>query len=509
MQPNSAFSQQQVEPSVATRPSWQKISRQIQALALAIAIFITPGWGNKTSAARASDGEIWAQNPSTATDRTDRPANDSSEPPQELPLVLIIETVVAALLLIGLIAAYLANRARTRQQIAATLAAEELERQKLHSADVAVARLTKQGQFIEPTSAYLPAAIEVEASITSQVLKEIALRLRQCLYLEDLLNTAVKEVRRTIATDRVLIYSLNPTNWEGTVVAESVSPEWAQTIGLKIDDPCFRHQHAEMYKQGRIRSINNIYEEPGLTDCHIKLLEQFAVKANLIAPILRNEQLLGLMMAHQCSGARVWESDEIDLFARLALQIGLSIDQVNFLESQEKEVERAQLLRDITLKLRQTLSLEELLKIAVKEVRRAIKTDRVVIYSLDPDYLESTVVAESVAASWPQIVKLKIDDPCLKDQQMERYKYGYVRAIDNIYEEPTFTECYIKMLEQFDVKAQLVAPILKTDRLFGLLIAHQCDRSHHWEKPDIDLFSQLATQVGFAVGQVSLLEQMD
>jgi GAF domain-containing protein len=490
--------------SVVTRHSWQKLSLKAQAVALAIAIFIIPGWGNQKSAADLSDRAIWAQNRQTEPQPISPTPNVIYEPPQQLPLILIIETVVAALLLVGLIAAYLSNRARMRQ---ASITATSADRQQLRSADVAVARLNKQREFGESPSAYLAPASEAEADSTAQLLREIALRLRQCLYLEDLLSTAVKEVRRTIDADRVLIYSLNPTNWEGTVVAESVAPEWPQTMRLKIDDPCFRQHHAEMYKQGRIRSINNIYEEPDLTDCHIKLLEQFAVKANLVAPILRNKQLLGLTIAHQCSGPRNWQPDEIDLFARLALQIGLSIEQVNFLESQEKEVERAQLLRDITLKLRQTLSLEELLKIAVKEVRRAIETDRVIIYSLDPNHFEFTVLAESVASSWPQIVKLKIDDPCFKDQMLEIYKHGYVRAIDNIDEEPTFTASEIELLERFEVKSQLVAPILKTDQLFGLLIAHQCAQVHHWEKSDIDLFSQLAAQVGFAVGQLSLLEE--
>ena len=101
---------------------------------------------------------------------------------------------------------------------------------------------------------------------------------------------------------------------------------------VKIDDPCFRDRHVEMYKKGRVRAIDNIHQEPGLTDCHIRTLEQFAVKANLVAPIVKNNQLLGLLIAHQCSEPRNWEQHEIDLFAQLATQVGLAVDQVNLIE---------------------------------------------------------------------------------------------------------------------------------------------------------------------------------
>ncbi|PSP08416.1 MAG: hypothetical protein BRC56_02200, partial [Cyanobacteria bacterium SW_9_47_5] len=132
--------------------------------------------------------------------------------------------------------------------------------------------------------------------------------------------------------DRVIIYGLDSASWEGTVVAESVAPNYPKTLNIKIDDPCFRDRHVEMYENGRIRAIDNIYQEPDLTDCHIRTLEQFAVKANLVAPIVKNNQLLGLLIAHQCSEPRNWEQHEIDLFAQLATQVGLAVDQVNLIE---------------------------------------------------------------------------------------------------------------------------------------------------------------------------------
>ncbi|WP_181256579.1 GAF domain-containing protein [Merismopedia glauca] len=499
------FARRRDRQQIVATTNWQHRHYQVQALAIAVAIsvVICPSWTN-VGVSQSNVNQHLVMPKITEEAQANEAQTIVDNNAGKLPIVLIVEILIAGLLSVGFFSIYLTNKAKRRLLVPATVIGESTPKKPVKSAEIAVARLTRQ--FVEKPEPNLE--IESVTIAKGEILKAIALRLRQCLYLEDLLRTSVIEVRRVIKSDRVLIYSLNPANWEGTVVAESVDSEYPQTVNLKIDDPCFRTYHVEMYKQGRIRTINDIHQDKALNDCHIRMLEQFGVKANLIAPILRNDQLLGLLIAHQCTAPRVWQPEEIDLFAGLAIQIGLTIDQVNFIESQEQAVERAKLLREITLKLRDTLIIEELLTIAVKEIRRVIKSDRVIIYSLDPDYHAKTVVGESVGSGWSPTLKLTIDDPCLDQVRTNSYKYGYVRVVNNIYQEPTLNQCHIKLLEQFGVKAKLVAPILNNNHLFGLLIAHQCYQPRHWEKSEIDLFAQLASQVGFAVSQLSLFETM-
>lgn len=61
----------------------------------------------------------------------------------------------------------------------------------------------------------------------AQVLTELTRRIRESVYKEDVLKTTVKEVRRALQTERVVIVGLNPINWDGLVVAECAirSPE--------------------------------------------------------------------------------------------------------------------------------------------------------------------------------------------------------------------------------------------------------------------------------------------
>ncbi len=168
------------------------------------------------------------------------------------------------------------------------------------------------------------------ATEAAQTFTDITLRIRRSLNIDDILKTAVREVRKVMRTERVVIYTFNP-DLSGTVVAESVVPGWTQALRETIDDPCFQEQHIKNYKNGRVRGINDIYQA-GLTECHIQTLERFEVKANLVAPILKDHQLLGLLIAHHCSAPRNWQQSEINLFTILAAKFGFALDQAYLLE---------------------------------------------------------------------------------------------------------------------------------------------------------------------------------
>jgi len=259
---------------------------------------------------------------------------------------LAIGTVLEALL-VGAIAAYLVNRG-LRPVLHATNAVQKLGQGQLNTrlAVEGQDELAVLGSNINLMANQLQTLIhkqDAEAALTQQF-TDISLRIRQSLNLQDILKTAVKEVRKVLKVDRVVIYRFNP-DWNGTIVAESIVPGWTPAINQEIPDTCFQSEGTslEQYKNGQVTTIDNIYQA-GLSDCYIRLLERFEVKANLVAPILVENRLLGLMIAHQCSAGRNWQQSEIDLFTQFAIQVGFAIDQANLLEQVEKARQVAEIV---------------------------------------------------------------------------------------------------------------------------------------------------------------------
>ncbi|NMG21145.1 MHYT domain-containing protein [Brasilonema bromeliae] len=184
------------------------------------------------------------------------------------------------------------------------------------------------------------------------------------------------------------------------------------------------------------------------------------------------------------------------------------VSQTLLLEQQEAQ--RSQLFMDITLRIWRSLKLEDVLNTAVCEISKALNTDRVIIYRFNADW-GGTIIAESVAKGWIKTLGRTVFAPFGKDDiemYKQKYKDGQVRAINNI-SEGNFTDSYREILERFQIKAILVAPLLSGHRLLGLLCAHQCSESRNWQQLEIDLFGQLAIQVSLALEQANLLHELN
>jgi PAS domain S-box-containing protein len=170
----------------------------------------------------------------------------------------------------------------------------------------------------------------------------------------------------------------------------------------------------------------------------------------------------------------------------------------------QQQTERERLIGAIAQRMRQSLNLEEILNTTVAEVRELLQTDRVVIYQFQPDR-SGLVVVESVAAEWVSILGAVIPPP--KDELVQMYQAGQGSSIADVYTAPLEPHC-IETLEQFQIRADLVIPILQGETLWGLLVVHHCASAHEWQSLEIDLLKQLAAQLAIAIQQSQLYQQV-
>ncbi|MGF1540713.1 MAG: PAS domain-containing protein [Pleurocapsa sp.] len=190
-----------------------------------------------------------------------------------------------------------------------------------------------------------------ERSQQEQLVAAIALRIRQSLNLEGVLQRTVEEVRQLIQADRVLIYRFD-ANRSGIVTTESVSkPQWS-ILHQVIRDACFERAWIDGYQHGHISANADIYQSQ-LSPCHLEFLEQFQVKANIAVPILLTpaefaanngdaNHLWGLLIVHQCQSSRNWQQSELNLLQMLATQVAIAIQQSELYQQTQNELNRRQ-----------------------------------------------------------------------------------------------------------------------------------------------------------------------
>jgi PAS domain S-box-containing protein len=95
----------------------------------------------------------------------------------------------------------------------------------------------------------------------------------------------------------------------------------------------------------------------------------------------------------------------------------------------------------------------------------------------------------------------------LGESYIEFFKQGLFTSKSDIYTAGIDT-CHRESLANFQVRANLVIPILEGEELWGLLIAHQCGSPREWQPSEIELMRQLATKAGIAIQQADLFEQV-
>ncbi|MHC5769679.1 MAG: PAS domain-containing protein [Nostoc sp.] len=208
----------------------------------------------------------------------------------------------------------------------------------------------------------------------------------------------------------------------------------------------------------------------------------------------------------------------------LQIAVNGAIETVQLRTQLQQRIERERVVSHITQKIHQSLNLDEILQTTVTEVREFLHTDRVLVFQLKPDG-DGTVIAESVGGHWESLLSSTMYDPCLAENYLawnpsetvsydtafvenyiQRYRQGYVTAIFDI-QDSSIDPCHVELLAQFQVKANLVVPIISDNHFWGLLIAHNCATPRRWQPLEIDLLKELAIQVGIAIRQAELYQQ--
>ena len=198
------------------------------------------------------------------------------------------------------------------------------------------------------------------AAERDRLIGEIALRIRRSLQLEDILNTTVAEIRQFLKADRVCI-GHGTHDDVGIIVAESVVSPWKPSKGRIVDDPEHLQELEDAFAQGHAWNISDTRKITGYPKIAADF-ERYQVRAALGMPIYLDDELFGLLVVHQCSAPRQWQTSEVELLKQLAIQVSIAIQQARLYEQvRDLNTELEQKVRDRTAQLQQKMEeLQEL-----------------------------------------------------------------------------------------------------------------------------------------------------
>ncbi len=337
-----------------------------------------------------------------------------------------------------------------------------------------------------------------------KILNRISQQIRQSLRLENVLSTAVSEIRQWLKADRVVIYQFNEDG-SGDVTVESVVDPVFSILGCTIHDPCFGKGEIEPFRRGQISSHEDIYAED-LKECHVELLRQFQVRANLVVPILCDDQVWGLLISHQCTGPRLWHAWETKLLRQITAQLSIAIQQSQLYELTLQQARREQLLNLLVDSIRQSLDLDLILTRTTENILSTFHSSRSIIALCSP---QDQVFQHTMTAEVEEVPRTQGQEIPIEDNPHAQAVLAQMDpvVVNDVREEPLLAEV-LPLAESLQIKSMLAVSIRLEDEVKGLLCIQQCDRYRHWTRDEQVLLKQVADQLAVAIQHAELYRQV-
>lgn len=372
------------------------------------------------------------------------------------------------------------------------------------------AQLEQSNAMLKQSTVELQQAIDQQTAIAAIVSK-----VRASLELDTIFEAATTDLRQRLEVDRVAVFRFQSaqTSLSGQFVSEDVAPDFPSVLlnqqgGLKLG------QDVACSIQQDIQAIADL-ETAEVSVAQRQLLAEWCVRAMLVVPLFKGEAPWGWLCIHHCSGSRRWSPAEIEFVRQIAAQLGVAVQQAEYLEqlkSQASQLEAAaeqqQALAGVIQKIRESLDLNQIFKATTREVRQLLNADRVGVFRFDlnANYVKGRFIAEDTLPEFASIMGITVQDACFSEQYAAGYANGRIQAIADIYDAGLHA-CHAELLAKLQVRANLILPLLQGDVLWGLLCIHQCASPRQWQTCEIEFTSQIASQLGVALQHADLLTQ--
>jgi hypothetical protein len=170
-------------------------------------------------------------------------------------------------------------------------------------------------------------------------------------------------------------------------------------------------------------------------------------------------------------------------------------------EELQSVIQQQDTLSQILTKIRESLEIEIIFKTTGEELIQLLQVEEVTFHQFNSD--NNLKFVSSVMG----ITQLQIstsNNSYLEEIRVDKNHYQEIVAINNIYEVGYTTE-QIQLLDKFQLKSLIVAPIFVAQHLWGLLGIYQHTCPRHWKTHEIEFIERIAAQLGVAVQQAELL----
>jgi PAS domain S-box-containing protein len=338
------------------------------------------------------------------------------------------------------------------------------------------------------------------------VINRISRAVRRSLDTTVVFHTAVQELGAYLGVDRCSLYMKDEEAGRVRMVAEYHAP------GVRPADRDFpmakvRNLVDSVERQG-VLVFNDVAQDDWVKQAYREVLEPAGVRSIMYVGIKTGAEMPAAFALSTTRSLRHWKGEDIALARAVADQTGLAIRQAELFQKAEATSAREALINRLSLAIRASLSLPEVLSTATRELGRALNASRVHLYMYDPKQPSVHAEHEYVAPNAASIkhLEMSFDEPIA--QRILRSPGPIVIAdARNYVDGPAeFNEQVRTHADEVSLRSQIICPLIVNGRFRGALCIHQTDRIRRWTEDEVTLVEAVAAQLATGIAQAELFE---
>ena len=336
----------------------------------------------------------------------------------------------------------------------------------------------------------------------------ISQAIRCSLDSREIFQTAVKELGSYLNVDRCSLYIRNDRAQCATNVAEY------HVEGVEPAASDFALTHLQVLikalDETGVLPFNNAPEDPRIAELYQNILSKANVRSIMYVAIRVGEDVPAAFALSTTRKIRNWSESDIALAKAVADQTGIAIRQAELYQKAETSSTREALVNRLTMAIRASLSLSEVLRTATFELGRALDASRVHLFLYDSEGVSAPLEYEYLAAGATSIkhTEVNYEDP-IGRWLMKTSQPLIIDDALNYSDGPADLSEYVRShAQRLEIRSQINYPLIVKRQFRGVLCIHQTDRVRHWTEDEASLVEALAERLSIGIAQAELFEMV-
>ena len=346
-------------------------------------------------------------------------------------------------------------------------------------------------------------------AVQMAALSEVSSQITSTLDPDQVINLILDALGRVLPYDGVSLWLRVPDRDELRIVAargytDPDSPTADELIGLRVEIP-FSPLFREMSEKAQVINVGDV----SAGDPRFPYGSEAIYKNWLGAPLISKGNVMGVLTVEKRE-PNFYTDLHQQLTLTFASQAAVALDNAQLFEETraraaalDEQAQRLALLNRVSLALAQSLDLENILEIALREMAITLDVPEGSAIYIDNENVLGRVIVEYPRGDQPPNTVFDLT----RNQAILRVREDWIPLVVEDVDQDPLRDDLRSLMRRDDIKSTLLVPLVMGGKVIGVLRLDVPGEARAFTMEQIELAQTIASQAAIAVQNAALFEQ--